>query len=342
MIVDNYYRFKLMRLITSKWLSKPMLAAVELELADIISDKKVNIHWIANKTKTQPDLLYRLLRTLTSMGIFKELDDKNFVTTTMAKLLKKEALGTMVLMFQSDWHDKAWNMLTETIKTSTPGFELAHGCTAFTWFKNNQGASESYNNANNAKVGMISQLFDKYKFKNINTITDIGGGYGGLLIPILKKHIHLHGKIYDLGYLESKAIDKINEHNLADRCTFIKGDFLNDIPVESDAYILSNILHDWNDDQCNRILKNCYNIMKQESILFIVEMIVPEGNGASISKFMDLEVLVMGGGKERTKKEFTHLLHSVNFKVKKISKKKHNYNIIECTKISGNNFEYKL
>ncbi|MCP3899279.1 MAG: hypothetical protein GY707_06170 [Desulfobacteraceae bacterium] len=338
MILNHYYRFKLMRLITTKWIAKPIYAAVELELADIISDKKTDIAWLANKTKSQPDLLYRLLRTLVSTGIFKEVEDKKFITTPMGKLLRKDKLGPMILMFQSDWHDKAWNMLSKTIKTGVPGFELAHGQEAFAWFENNPAESQVFNNANYLKAQMLSGLLDKYNFKQKLTVADIGGGYGGLLIEVLKKNSHLNGIILDLEHLRPMVVDKIKDHKLEKRCKFTGGDFFKEIPVHSDVYLLCNILHDWDDVRCLDILKNCHAIMKKESTLLIIEMIVPKGNCMSVSKLMDLEVLVMGGGKERTKIEFMDLLNLANLKIKKISKK-NNYNIIECSK---KNKEYKL
>ena len=186
MILKKIYKQKIMKLITSKWLAKSILAAVELELANIISDKKVDIKWLAEKTKSKPDLLYRLLRTLASIKIFKEYKNKHFTITAIGKLLMKEELVTLILMLQSEWHDKAWNKLSQTIRTGIPGFELAHGDKAFTWFEKNQTASDIFNNANRIKSHLLYNTLDNYSFKNIKTVTDIGGGYGGLLMQILK------------------------------------------------------------------------------------------------------------------------------------------------------------
>jgi ubiquinone/menaquinone biosynthesis C-methylase UbiE len=331
MILEKYYKLKIMKLITSKWMAKLILATVELKLADIISDKKVDINWLAKKTNSKPDLLYRLLKTLAGIKIFKEYKNKHFTITPMGKLLIKEELSSLILMFQSEWHDKAWNKLSQTIKTGIPGFELAHGDKAFTWFEKNKNASDIFNNANRVKSHLLYNILDNYNFKNIKTVTDIGGGYGGLLIQILKKNNHLNGFIYDLPHLQDEIINKINKNNLTNRCEFIKGDFFKKIPVKSDIYILCNILHDWDDNKCYEILNNCYKIMKNNSKILIIEMIIPEKNTFSISKIMDMEVLIMGGGKERTKEEYCNLLNSSKLEIKKTFKK-NNYYILECKK----------
>jgi O-methyltransferase domain len=332
MLFKHLYKSKIMRLITSKWLAKPLYSAIELNLPELITTKPISVILLSEKIQTKPELLYRLLRTLSSFGVFKELNNKEFISSPMSTLLREEELRSMILMFQSEWHDRVWNKLTENIKTGKSGFELAFNCTAFDYLNNNSGVAEIFNNANKVKSTMNKGLLNKYDFSKVKTITDIGGGSGELLLNILTKNNNINGQIYDLKYVEKSAKININSKNLNDRCIFFLGNFFDKINLKPDVFILSNILHDWNDEKSIEILKNCYDAMGEHTKLLIIEMVVPQNNKFSISKLMDLEVLLMGNGRERTMSEFKSLLKTAKLQIHKVMKSKNNFKIIECAK----------
>jgi hypothetical protein len=324
---------QMMQFITAKWISKPIYVAAKLGIADLLADGPMTVEEIARKKDLYAPYLYRVMRALAGFGIFYENENKAFELTPMAECLKTGALRSIALMFLSDWHDRAWDKLLHSVKTGENAFHAAHGMSCFDWLKAHPEAAEIYHHAQSIKA-MTSHrtIIDSYNFSGINSLTDIGGGYGGLMIEILKANPSMRGVIADVPSVIRETKKIIDAQGLKERCSTVDCDFFREIPSGSDAYILSHILHDWEDPQCQVILKNCHEAMGHESRLLIVEMIVPIGNVPSISKLLDLEVLVMGGGRERTEAEFYNLIEASGFNLNGIIPTQENISIIECLK----------
>jgi 16S rRNA G1207 methylase RsmC len=163
----------------------------------------------------------------------------------------------------------------------------------------------------------------------MNTIADIGGGIGTLMAEILKANPQLKGTVADLPSVILEARKIIQHQGLEDRCEVIECDFFNDVPSGSDAYLLSNILHDWSDEKCQIILDNCRKAMSIGSKLLIVEMLIPPGNESSIAKLLDLEMMVITGGRERTEVEYKNLIESSGFEYSQVIQTQENIFILE-------------
>jgi hypothetical protein len=271
-----------------------------------------------------------MMRALASVGIFIEIEDKRFELTPMADCLKSGAMRSIALMFNSDWSDKAWGYFMDSVKTGCTAFEKAHGMPVSDWLEGNPRAAEVFNEANAVKaVNSHRAIVDVYDFSGINTLTDVGGGLGVLMAEILIANPLMNGVVADIPSVIQKAREIIRTRGLEDRCEAVECDFFKSIPTGSDAYLMSNILHDWSDEQCHIILKNCHKAMKPESKLLIVEMIVPFGNQPSIAKLLDLEMLVTTGGCERTEREFKTLLKTSGFKLSRTIATKESISVIE-------------
>jgi len=296
---------QLMQFIVGKWISKPIYVAAELGIADILAEGSKSIEELAQISQSHAPSLYRMMRALASVGIFIEIEDKRFELTPMAECLKTGAMRSMALMFNSDWSDKAWGYFMDSVKTGGTAFEKAHGMPVSDWLEENPRAAEVFNEANAVKaVNSHRAIVDVYDFSGIHTLTDVGGGLGVLMAEILIANPLMNGVVADIPSVIQKAREIIRTRGLEDRCEAVECDFFKSIPTGSDAYLMSNILHDWSDEQCHIILKNCHKAMKPDSKLLIVEMVVPSGNQPSIAKLLDLEMLVTTGGCERTEKEF--------------------------------------
>jgi len=332
MFIKQFQKKKLMKLLTSKWITKPIFAASEIGLFEIISKKPKSIGEIAKATKTKPQLLYRLLRALASFGFIKETCDQKYKSNNLSKILEQQDMQAMIAMFQSEWHDNAWNCLTQALRTGANAFELGNGVADFEYFKKNPKAAHQFSRANFIKTQEITKIVNSFDFSNYETVTDIGGGYNSLILHILQSNSHLRCTIVDLDYLKKEANRSITNNNLQDRCEFIAGNFFENIPVKSDVFILCNILHDWDDNRSKQILDNCQQAMDTSSRLLIIEMVVPQGKQQSVATLMDLEVLVMGNGKERTHSEFQSLLEKTGLGICEMQKFK-KYHLIECNKI---------
>lgn len=325
---------QLMKFIMEKWISKPIHAISKLGIADILKSGPKIIDDIASISNTHCPTLYRIMRALASVGIFTEVEDKKFALTPMAEMLQTGQAGSVYsLMFHSDWNDKAWTKLIECIRTGKTAFELAQGLPLFKWLEKNPEAAELLHRANNIKAqNSYAIITDFYNFSNVKKIIDIGGGKGALLLEILKKNTHTKGIIAELLSTIPEVDKEIKKNNLQNRCSIKSCDFFKNIPSGGDVYLLSNILHDWDDEKCQIILNRCHKAMAIDSKLLVIEMIVPDGDKPSISKLLDLEMLVITGGVERTKKEFTRLFDLTDFKISKIIPIKGDVSIIELAK----------
>ena len=323
---------QMMQYILGKWISKPIYVAAELGIADILSAGDTGIDDLARQTKASPSGLYRMMRALAGMGIFKEMKGRVFSNTALSECLKEDRLKSAALLFESDWHNRLWDDLSYSVQTEKPAFERRFGKPVFEWLADNPDAAENFHKANAMKAssshGVIAGVYD---FQRINTLMDLGGGYGNLMVEILKVHPHINGIIAELPDMIPQICRSIKTNQLESRMRAVECDFFKAVPGGSEVYLLSHILHDWPDDDCITILRNCRKVIPESGKLLIIEMVIPPGNEFSISKLLDLEVLLMGGGKERTEKEFKHLFERSGFNLSNILPTKETVSIIEGT-----------
>jgi hypothetical protein len=322
---------QMMQWITSKWITKPIYVAAELGIADILRDGPMSVDALAKKTDTHGPTLYRILRAISSVGVFAETEDRVFGLTPLAQCLLSEALRPMARMFLSEWHDKAWNGLSYTVRTGKPGFDKSFGETSFEWFEKNPIERSILDQCQGSKAaGFANAAMENYDFSDYKSICDIGGGQGSFLIQLLVTYPHIKGIVADLPGVAIAAEKAISNAGLNDRCKAIPYDFFKEIPPVCDAYFLVNILHDWDDDSCCQILKNVSRSMNADTKLWVVEYHLEPGPGFSIAKLLDIEVLVMGGGRERSFDEYKTLLGSVGLIVSKIIPTNQGPALIEC------------
>lgn len=321
---------QMMQFILGTWICKPIYVAAEMGIADMLSDGPKSIDELAHLTGTHGPLLYRVMRALASVGIFSETGDRSFALTPMAECLKAGAMRSIALMFNADWHDKAWENLLDSVRTGEVAFVKAHGMPAFDWFKEHPRAADIYHEANAIKA-MTSHraIIDAYDFSGINTLTDVGGGHGALMAEILGANPAMRGVVAECPSVVKKAKEFIRTKGLETRCEVMACDFFKEIPPGTDAYLMSHILHDWDDETCQRILGNCREAMKPGSPLLVVEAVIPPGNEFSVAKLLDLEVFVMGGGRERTEAEFRDLFQSSGFSLSRVVPTAESISVIE-------------
>jgi len=325
---------QLMKFIVGRWISKPIYVAAELGIADILAEGPKSIEELAQASQSHAPSLYRMMRALASVGIFLETPDKRFELTEMAEYLKTGALRSIALMFNSDWSDQAWGYFLDSVKTGGTAFEKAHGMPVSDWLEKNPQAAKVFNEANAVKAANSHRaIVDVYDFSGINKLTDVGGGLGALMAEILIENPLMKGIVADIPSVIQKAKKIIQSQGLEDRCGVVECDFFKKIPSGTDAYLMSNILHDWSDEQCQIILTNCHRAMKTESRLLVVEMVIPPGNEPSVAKLLDLEMLVTTGGRERAEKEFQTLLESSGFKLSRTITTRESICIIEGLRV---------
>lgn len=322
---------QMMQFILSKWISKPIHVAVELGLADVLADGPLSVTELAERTHCHGPSLYRLLRALAGAGLFEQQPDGTFNLTPMGVLLKSDAMGPLAKMFQAQWHNQAWDQLLYGVQTGAVPFDKAHSETIFSYLEKHPEAAAVFDQANGLKAARAYQgLMTAYDFSDIKLLVDVGGGLGALLMQVLNAYPQMHGILAERPAVALQAEKNIEAAGLSDRCIAEACDFFKNVPAGGDTYLLANILHDWDDDGCSQILKNLHDAMKKEAKLLIVEGIIGAGNDFSIVKLLDLEVFVMGGGRERTENEFRLLLESAGFELKNILPIDESAALLEC------------
>ncbi len=305
---------RLMQMITSKWISKPLFAFVELGIADHLKLKNLSLEEIAGKTGTKPELLKRLMRVLAALDIVERKGKEIYSLTPLGGLLCADKIGPAAILFNAGWSDMAWMNFTDQLRIGKSGFESAYKKTLQEWLSENPDAAKIFNAANSMKAAPIAYaLADSFDFGRFNTIVDIGGGTGLLISAIREKYPDKDYILAELPGVIMVAEKNISGSGKLERIKFAECDFFKSVPKGGDIYILCNILHDWDEKKCGKILRNIRMVMNGNSRLLVIEMIVPDDDSFSISKLMDLEMMVMSGGKERTGKEFNQLFFSAGF-----------------------------
>ncbi len=322
-----------LKMATGKMVSKPIYVAAKLGISDQLTAGPLSVDELAKRTHTHSGALYRLLRALASCGIYAEVSPKTFGLTPLAEVFL-DVPGSprgMVLWFGDPAHDRAWENLLYSVQTGKPGWDEAHGKPFFEYLKENRELSEVFNRAMTGNSqNLHNSIVEAYPFTGVHTLYDIGGGHGHLLKLILEKHKQLKGGVVDLGHVVEGA--KTALASLSDRCVFHGASFFEKLPQGADAHILSFVLHDWSDEECKTILHNSYEALPKNGKLFLAENIIEPGNEPAFGKLLDMEMLVVATGRERTRQEFSELLASSGFELKAVYPTKSPISLIEALK----------
>lgn len=322
----------MLQMISGFWVSRCIYAAAELGLADHIQ-QPTSVEDLAAKLKLHGRSLYRLLRALASVGIFRETDSGQFEATPLSNTLRSDAPRTFRSLARMELghdHYACWGELLYSVQTGKPSFDKIYDKPVFDWYAEHPERSKVFNQAMSELTAVAEPAVLKaYDFSDCGTIVDVGGCFGSLLIPILSKHKHLHGVVFDAPNVVTGAAGPIRAAGLSDRLSMAAGDFFQAVPAGGDTYIMKHIIHDWNDVQCVQILKNCHAVMKPGSRVLILESVLPGANQPSFGKFVDLIMLQMPGGAERTEPEFDRLLTQAGFKLNRIVPTESHISVIE-------------
>ncbi len=323
----------LMQMLFGAQMQRSVCLAAKLGIPDLLAERAQTAEELAAKTSTHPPSLYRLLRTLASIGVFAEKAEKKFELTPISALLRSDVPNSVrdfAVMMGEDWMWQAWSELPYSVKTGGVAHEKAQGMGSFEFFQKNAEAGKVFNAAmTNFTRAMIPAAVEAYDFSRINRLVDVAGGHGLLLAGILKANPHLRGVLFDLPFVIDGAGALLDEQGVSDRVELVSGNFFESVPAGADAYMMKHIIHDWDDESSIKILKNIRSAMSENGRVLIIEMVVPDGNEPSPSKALDILMLVMEGGKERTKEEYRRLLEASGFELTRIVPTRSPYSVIE-------------
>lgn len=308
------------QLIMGGWISKAIGIVARLGIADLLSDGPRSCDELAAATQTHSPSLFRILRATASAGIFAEVEPRRFALTPLGEVLRADAPGSMqglALLETAEWHQRSWMSLMHTVRTGEVATKHVFGVPVFGYLEGHAEDARIFNAAMTSLTHKTaSAVVAAYDFAGIQTLVDVGGGHGIMLAAVLQAHPTMRGILFDLPSVVAGAGD--NLRGVADRCRTVGGDFFEAVPGEGDAYLASLIMHDWQDADAVRILRNIRRAIPDHGRLLLIEMVIDPGNAPQAGKMLDLEMLTVFGGKERTRTEYVELLSAAGFDLSRV------------------------
>jgi hypothetical protein len=328
---------QLIQMGTAFWISRMLYAAAKLELADRLAAGPMRAAEVADATGTDPVALYRLMRALASLGLLTERADQQFGLTPLGSALKTDAPGAAratILAMGNPWFWRGWEELLHSLETGEPGILKACGKPVFDILAEHPQEAAYFNDAMvGIHGGEPPAVAAAYDFSGFGTIVDVGGGSGNLLTTILARYPQPRGVLFDLPHVAEDAARLIDARGLSQRISTAAGSFLDAVPPGGDAYLLSHVIHDWSEPQALAILANCRKVMQPHSKLLIVEMVLPPGDAPHPGKILDMVMLVLPGGRERSEQEYAELLTRAGFQLRRVVPTESPASIVEAVPV---------
>ncbi|WP_437669737.1 methyltransferase [Sorangium sp. So ce131] len=348
----------MVRMLTAYWVSRALYTAAKLGVADAVRQlgdgAAVPVEQIARQLAVHPSALRRLLRALASAGVFREEGGPGgprYGLSPLAEHLLSDApcsLRNAALMYGEEM-SLAWHDLPSAMKDELPSWDRALGVDHFGYYQQHPGPARIFDEAMK-ELGRAmysdSAVAESYDFAGAlgpgATVVDVGGGLGRLLACILQRDVSLRGILYDLPHVidgarrfhegsPGEAPLSARPEHLA-RLSFEAGNFFERVPDAADAYVLKRVLHDWPDDRCSALLANIARVMKPSGRVLVIEAVIPSGSEDHFGKWLDLNMMVVTGGRERTEAEFAALFEGAGLELAGVFGSPTALSVIEATK----------
>ncbi len=313
----------LQQLIQGFQVTQCIYVAARLGIADLLKDGPRSSEDLAQVTGTHAPSLYRVLRLLTAVDLLTEGETHSFALTSLGTYLQTGVPGSMhdtVLCYSEKpaWH--IWGALLHSVETGEPSFQHVFGLKAWDYYAQHPEEAALFNNFMTELTASIAPtVAGGYDFSAISTLVDVGGGHGQMLASILQAHPTLHGVLFDLPHVVKGAPPLLEAAGVADRCEVTGGDVFTAVPANYETYLLSRVIHDWDDERALTILTRCHQAMKPQGKVLLVERVIPIDRTPQVLVLeADVQMLVWPGGKERTDAEYRVLLSAAGFEVTQI------------------------
>ncbi|QNP74832.1 methyltransferase [Streptomyces roseirectus] len=312
----------LLGMVWGNTISAAVTATAKLKIADHITDVPRPCEEIAEAAGTDPAATRRLLRALVSLSLLTENKQDCFALTEAGALLRDDApdsYGQAAAVFGDEGLWQGSRGMTHSVRTGAPAFDAFMGTGLFGYLERHPEDHARFNAAmGQASRTLVPALLAHVDFGSATEVVDVGGGDGTLVAAVLGRHPHLRGTVFDTAQGATEAERTLRAAGVADRASVRHGDFFEEVPATGDLYLLKNILHDWDDAHCARIVARCRAAMRPGNRLMIIAPVLPDratAGAATASYLNDLTMLVNLGGRERTRAEYRSLLSDGGFTV---------------------------
>lgn len=316
-------------------ISKMLEVAASLGLADRIADQPRSVEGLAREAGAHPEMLLRLCRALAAFGIFAVDADGTIAHTSKSQFLRSGNQPTLhhaarYWTMASNW--SAWAAMEDTIRSGKPAFEAVFGMPNFEYLEAHPDEGRLFDAfMQHSPDDRHAAVLDAYDFSGVKLLVDVGGGNGGFVRAALARVPELCAVLFDQEGVVANA-------EVTHRLTAEAGDFFERVPADADVYVLSQILHDWDDGSCLKILGNCRAAMRRDARLIIVERVLDltPGKTDATSFLSDMDMMVLfPGAKERTLPEFNALLEQAGFAAARLIPTRSAFSILETRLAAG-------
>src|SRR5580692_7585178 len=318
---------QLLQLTTACWASRCLHAVAELGVADALGDQPQSTETLAKATGTDPQTLYRVLRLLASVGIF-EWKDGTWHHTEASRFLRSDhpsSLRDYVRMLGLPVFWSAFEDLDYSLRTGKCAFTKRHPEGVFEYLAKHPKESAIFDSAMTSKSHRdIAAILPAYDFSRFASIADIAGGRGHLLRAILKGSPKTQGILFDQPHVVAGVTPERGE-----KLTTVSGNFFTDPMPKADAYLLMNIIHDWPDAESTKILSAISRDMPTHARVLIIETVVPATPGPHLSKELDIAMMAIPGGMERTQEEYASLATKCALRLERMVETQSPYSVLE-------------
>jgi hypothetical protein len=326
-------------LITAYWVSQLIFVAAELGIADQLHGHPRTVTDLSKRVGADAGRLHRVLRALATVGVVTEQKNGRFALTSLGGTLRADAPGSMrafALMIVDDHAWRAWARLIDGVKAPMLPFDSVHGMPVFDYLDQHPAKRSMFAAAMASISGTENPaVATAYDFGKLRTLVDVGGSQGHLLAEVLRHHPHVLGTLFDLEPViaGARTAPFLTDKTLSSRVQFAAGSFFEGVPPGADAYMMKYVLHDWDDDQCVQILTHCRKAMRAGGRVLVIDTMIPAGNAPHWGKLLDINMLALTGGRERTKADFAALFEHAGLKLKKVHATACQLSIVEGVEI---------
>jgi SAM-dependent methyltransferase len=311
--------------------SQALYVAAKLDVATVLAGGPRTVREIAAAVNADAEALGRIIRFLATLGLYRTNGDQVELTELGATLAKSRDTAYNAALYWMETHYAPFGCLLDTARTGKNAAEEYYGRTFFEWIYEEPERVQVQNQAFAwVTAALRDGMFDGYRLPEGTVVADIGGADGSMMARLLADEPDRRGIVFDQPEVVTAAEKTLADYKLADRVQAVAGDFFQSVPA-ADVYILSYILHDWNDEESRRILRNIASAANPGARLVIVEAIIPPGDKPHPAKVIDLTMLAMNNGRERTAAEYTALLESAGFTLDRILPSPSMFSFTEAT-----------
>lgn len=324
------------RMITGFWVSQIIGVAARLDIAEHLHGGAKTADELSRLTNSEPSALFRVLRAAASVGVFQLGADNRFSVTPLGETLRSGIPGSMremAIMQTAKGHWLPWGKLEDAVRTGQSQASATLGCELFEHYASAPEEAAAFSGAmGNLSALVASEVATHVDTSGLSRAVDVGGAEGTLIAALLAKNPSLEGVVFDLPHATATATAKLEAQGLLGRCAVVAGDFFKSVP-SGDLYVLKQILHDWNDEQATMILRHCAKAMTARGRVAIVEMVIPDDGSPTPAQLMDVNMLAILPGRERTQSEYTALLAAAGLRFDRLVPTHSPFQIIEATRV---------